>query len=241
MNFKGIKLSPPIVSCKMHSHRFWELIYQLDSPTVATVNGKCYRVGEGELIMIPPGLEHRTSADAPFRDISMQVEMFDCPTVPTVVGDAGGHIRTLLDLMLSLRDDRSAGNMLLLDRLSEAVLLAVKNIRAAGREPQAVARFKRILLENLDNAYFDLGAAIEGMGYHPDYFRRAFRSCTAQSPLSYLNELRIGRAKDLLRLEPSLSIGQIAVQCGFRDPLYFSTAFRRAVGLSPMEYRKLHG
>ena len=46
------------------------------------------------------------------------------------------------------------------------------------------------------------------------------------------------RAKDLLRLESSLSVGEIALRCGFRDPLYFSTAFRSETGVSPLEYRK---
>ena len=101
-------------------------------------------------------------------------------------------------------------------------------------------QFKRLLLSNVENPYFDLGEAIRGLGYHPDYFRRSFKRHTSLSPLAYLNRMRIGRAKDLLRLEPSLSVGEISCRCGFRDPLYFSTAFKHAEGISPLEYRKTH-
>ena len=238
MNFKGINMSSKILSCHMHEHRFWELIYQVDFPTVATVAGKRIHVNAGELIVIPPQIPHATSGDVPFRDLSIQVESFDFPTVPTVVRDGEGRIRALFDVMMSLRDDRSAENAILLERLCEAVLLCVKNISSAESEPSAVAQFKRILWENVENPYFDLGEAILALGYHPDYFRRSFKRCTSVSPLAYLNRMRIGRAKDLLLLEPSLSVGEVALRCGFRDPLYFSTAFRRAVGASPLEYRK---
>ena len=238
LNFKGINMSSRILSCRTHEHRFWELIYQVDFPTVATVGGKHIRVNVGELIVIPPQTPHDTSGDVPFRDVSMQVESFDFPTVPTVIHDNEGHIRALLDVMASHRDDRSAESAILLEHLSEAVLLCVKNITSAEREPSAVAHFKRILWENVGNPYFDLGSAIDALGYHPDYFRRSFKRCTLISPLAYLNRMRIGRAKDMLLLEPSLSVGEIALRCGFRDPLYFSTAFRRAVGFSPLEYRK---
>lgn len=238
MNFKGMHISPLIRSCQVHEHRQWELIYQTENPTTAVVSGANYRVEVGELIIIPPNTPHRTVGDAPFRDISMQIETLDFSTSPMVVKDVEGRILTLLDMMLSLRDGRSAEDEILLERLSEAVLLCAKKAAAVAHEPPFVTHFKKILLTHLEDAFFDLGAAIEGLGYHPDYFRRCFKRHTSQSPLAYLNTMRIERAKDLLRLEPSLSIGQVASRCGFRDPLYFSTAFRQSVGLSPLSYRK---
>ena len=238
MNFKGLKMSTPLLSCRMHEHRFWEIVYQVDLPTNATVGGRDYRVAAGELIVIPPYTQHRTASDAPFRDISFQFDEFDFPPVPTVVGDGTGRIRALLDVMASLWEERSPENGRILERLLEAVLLCIRRASAAESEPRAVAEFKRTLLENVGNAYFDLGEAIRKTGYHPDYFRRCFKQVESLSPLGYLNRMRIERAKDLLQLEPSLSVGEIAQRCGFGDALYFSTAFRRAVGIAPLAYRK---
>ena len=240
MNFKGIAMSPSISFCPEHTHRYWELIYQVDHPTTATVCGDDYPVGAGELIVIPPGVPHSTAAESPFCDISMQMEIFDFPTLPTVVQDADGHILSLLTLMVSLRNDRSKDNAPLLERLSDVVAMLVSRTLSELREPPAVTHVKRLLAENVGNAWFDLGKTLAGLGYHPDYFRRSFKRATSLSPLAYLNRMRIGRAKDLLRLEPSLSVGDIACRCGFRDPLYFSTAFKRAVGVSPLTYRKRH-
>ena len=37
----------------------------------------------------------------------------------------------------------------------------------------------------------------------------------------------------------SLTVTQIADRCGFSDSNYFGDAFKKAIGLSPREYRKL--
>ena len=52
---------------------------------------------------------------------------------------------------------------------------------------------------------------------------------------SYLNSLRIKRAKSLMDKKES-SISDIAAACGFNDPLYFSKVFRKSEGISPREY-----
>ena len=232
------KPSSPILSCNMHTHAQWELIYQLDAPTTAVTSLGNHRVEPGELIIIPPGIPHRTVSDTPFRDFCAKLEHLDAPQTPTVVRDIDGTILALYNLIATVQDERNdTDSALLLGKLEEALCLAVKRATSALSKPQAIEAFRRILRENIENPYFDITASIRALGYNPDYFRRLFKLHTAASPLRYLNGMRIARAKDLLRLESSLSIGEIALRCGFRDPLYFSTAFRHETGVSPLKYR----
>ncbi len=65
---------------------------------------------------------------------------------------------------------------------------------------------------------------------------RYFEKHQKMSPIKYVNYTRIEKAKTLLQSNNSIS--QIASVLGFDDPLYFSTVFRRFVGLSPEKYRK---
>jgi AraC-like DNA-binding protein len=53
-----------------------------------------------------------------------------------------------------------------------------------------------------------------------------------------LEEYRVEQAKVLLKSELQKSITQIAFECGFSDGNYFSTIFKKAVGLAPRAYRK---
>jgi len=67
------------------------------------------------------------------------------------------------------------------------------------------------------------------------YLGRLFRQETGKNFPRYLNEVRIQKAKDLLRTS-SLRANQIAREVGYTDPDYFYDIFKRYTGLSPTEF-----
>ena len=69
-------------------------------------------------------------------------------------------------------------------------------------------------------------------------FNRRFKLATDLTPLEYLQNIRIGTAKDLLK-ESNLSVAEISFKVGLNDPSYFSKLFKKLVSLSPKDYRKL--
>jgi AraC-like DNA-binding protein len=77
-------------------------------------------------------------------------------------------------------------------------------------------------------------------GLSPFTLSRQFRAAIGTSPYAYLLELRLGRAKELLRSSDG-SIGAVARRVGFRDPAYFSRLFAHAVGCPPSAYRDDRG
>ncbi len=72
------------------------------------------------------------------------------------------------------------------------------------------------------------------------HFRRCFKQIYHVSPQQYLTDLRLGKAKELLRYD-ILPVTEIAVLSGFTDPCYFSRLFKQKTGFSPSEYRTLFG
>ncbi len=69
-------------------------------------------------------------------------------------------------------------------------------------------------------------------------FTHVFTEIYGLSPYRYMLSLRLEQATDLL-LYSTLSIGEIATQCGFNDSLYFSRLFSKNFGISPSRYRDL--
>ncbi len=67
-------------------------------------------------------------------------------------------------------------------------------------------------------------------------YTELFKKCTGLTPHSYIIELRIRSACDLL-VRSNLTIYRIAASVGYDDPHYFSRLFRRVCGISPERYR----
>lgn len=67
-------------------------------------------------------------------------------------------------------------------------------------------------------------------------FARKFKLKTGQSPMNFVKEVRLRAA--LLHLQDGqLSLGEIALRCGFADQAHFSRVFRKATGAPPGHYR----
>ncbi|TQK63752.1 AraC family transcriptional regulator [Brevibacillus sp. AG162] len=64
---------------------------------------------------------------------------------------------------------------------------------------------------------------------------RLFKKHTGVTPHQYLIQLRIERAKQLIRCG-NLSGKEIAVQAGFSDQAHFTKLFKRMTGMSPLKY-----
>jgi AraC-like DNA-binding protein len=69
---------------------------------------------------------------------------------------------------------------------------------------------------------------------------RRFKKHLAKTPNQFINEVRLENARKLL-IETQLPISQVAYQCGFSEPSYFSKQFRRLFGEIPSQMRSQLG
>lgn len=65
---------------------------------------------------------------------------------------------------------------------------------------------------------------------------RKIKAITGCKTTEYIHALRIAKAKELLD-STALSVGDVALKCGVEDVGYFSTLFRKTVGMTPTAYR----
>jgi AraC family transcriptional regulator len=71
----------------------------------------------------------------------------------------------------------------------------------------------------------------------PFHFARAFKAALGEPPHRYVLHRRLERAKALLSV-PQLTIAEVAYQVGFANQSHFTAQFRKAIGLTPKQFRE---
>lgn len=125
------------------------------------------------------------------------------------------------------------------DRLCERMilesLLPARPRNQIGQEPAQVI-IEAMLRRNLEQT-FDFDQLAEKHGLSSSTLRRQWMRTFSVPPRRYLSDLRMQKARRLL-IESDARVGEIALQVGYQDPLYFSRRFLLSTGLAPSDYRK---
>lgn len=129
--------------------------------------------------------------------------------------DAASYFRTkaqVAEIFAELLSDREQQYM----QSSKYALIvpALDHIRTHFREPITIS------------------ALAEMCGISDEYLRTLIRSHTGQTPLAYINTLRLEYARDLL-MSGYHSVAQVAEVSGFESPEYFSRMFKKQYHITP--------
>lgn len=74
------------------------------------------------------------------------------------------------------------------------------------------------------------------INFSPTYFSRMFKKETGRSFVEYITFVRLHKTLPLLR-RTDYTVESISTNCGFNTPNYYSSIFKKYVGLTPSEYR----
>lgn len=95
----------------------------------------------------------------------------------------------------------------------------------------------RTFIEENAHVNFSIAALAERYNYNEKYLGRLFKSRTGYTIREYCNQVRLNRAKKLLK-STKLSISQIAAQTGYNNVTYFNRVFKAHTLMSPLQYRQ---
>ena len=76
----------------------------------------------------------------------------------------------------------------------------------------------------------------DAAGIEKSYFQKLFKEQIGVSTISYLNGIRIKKAKELIA--SGIDFKSVAVAVGINDVYYFSKLFTKTEGITPSAYRK---
>ena len=100
---------------------------------------------------------------------------------------------------------------------------------------QVIARMESHFDENLKIP--DLAKMV---GMSDRNFYRFFHRVKGESPLAYLQRLRVAKGARILQTSDK-NVSEVAMECGFNDSNYFARQFRRILGVSPRQFQNGKG
>ena len=227
----------PILSCSLHSHAEWELVFQKSGTATTEIEGIPYHVAPGDVLLIPPGMVHEGYSDTYFSDIYVRPDMLSMQPKPCVVHDYDGTLLSLFTMILKIYIEKERNHHAICNGLLESICAVVERNYEISYKNAFVVELKRLIYESISDPSFSVTDAILKMGYNPDHVRRRFCEEVGVSPHKYLSNLRMSLAKKRLMNERHMNVETIARECGFDDAFYFSRLFKKTFGKSPREFR----
>jgi len=240
-----------------HAHEEFFIALTEEGLATPTYRGDRHVIGPGDLIVLNPEEAHAGGPPAggswtyralyPRPDLMREI-MAEFPGDRAAMPEFGGDV---------VRDREVAAGLRYFHRLSESpgssmlereallagafVLLAGRHaaspraLRSPGRERQAV-RLAREYLEEHAAENVTLPALARFAGLSAFHLCRVFREAVGMTPHAYQTQVRVRRAKSLLRA--GLPITVAAAEAGFYDQAHLTRHFKRIVGLTPGRYVK---
>lgn len=218
------------------------------------LRGTGYRIVPGDFVVTPAGEVHENWVDEG-TSISFRSAYLDMTTFRTLLEESGGRGSSLPDFSQVLFQERPIHHRflqmhrameggasrlcqdeLLLDFLRYLVVRCSCNPpgqQKLGNEGPAVNRIRRYIQDNFAKpiALSDLGRIANLSSFH---LHRVFCREIGMPPHAYQTQVRINRAKELVRKRRPLS--EIALATGFADQSHLTRHFRRLVGVTPGRY-----
>jgi transcriptional regulator GlxA family with amidase domain len=158
----------------------------------------------------------------------------------------GGGVHAALDLSLYLVE-KFCGHEVAMQS-AKAMLIETPRAWQAGfaivplkteHNDDSIASAQEWLHQNFHRS-FPLEAPARRVGMSLRNFVRRFKQATGDSPLMYLQKLRIAAAKRLLESDHR-TVQEISDAVGYQDVAFFRDLFHRHAGVSPSAYRQRFG
>jgi AraC-like DNA-binding protein len=238
-----------------HAHEEFFIALTEGGLATPTYRRNTHVIGPGDLIVLNPEEAHAGGPMAegswtyralyPGPDLMRQV-MAEFPGHRSTIPTFGGDLVRDREVAARLRrfhglSERPGASMLQREaQLTQALVLLVgrhaappQAPRSPGREPTAVRRSREYLEEHATESV-TLAALARFAGLSAFHLCRVFGETVGMTPHAYQTQVRVRRAKSLLRA--GLPIALVAAEVGFYDQAHLTRHFKRIVGVTPGRY-----
>lgn len=236
----------------IHHHGTFEIYYLLKGPCWYFIDQKSYRLTDGDIALIPPGVIHKASYETP--TYSRKLVFCAEGLIPSSVREllpqipyfaASQETAPLIkEIFETIEEEYSHPDAFSMDVIRMKVAqLFLLIARHGQRQPQEkeespiVERATRYIREHFPEAV-TLQDAATFCYVSREHLSRIFKKETGFGFNEYLNEYRLKKANAMLREDPKCTVAEVALRCGFNDSNYFSRQYKKMYHTTASKTRK---
>ena len=238
-----------------HRHDAYEIYYLIEGSRVFFIDKSFFRVKEGDFILVPKGVFHRTTGGAYTRTVinfsTSYLQEFCTPKSMSILLKAFERYQVhpeeksrerALNILLEMQElffKQEDRIFILLTELLDILTQSTTIDRTMLSE-----REEKIsdIIEYTNKNYMDITSIqdISNTFYlSKEYFCRLFKKHMGITFSDYLNKIKLQHAANFL-ITTEKQLPEIATMCGFHSSSYFCKAFKKEYGITPNTYKYLH-
>lgn len=221
----------------------YELMYYQSGDAIVSFQGNEYHMTAGSMLYLPKGIANNIYTISVNEDFTLYNLYFDSesplPAEPVVISSGNDSIHALYQKLFHIWIGKRNGYYLAAMQQAYAIAEAVCRLQtryAQRSQLLKIAPSEDYLAEHYNDLHFDYAALAAASGLSYSYFKKLFIDRYGCSPIKRVQTLKIRRACELLQTG-QFRISDVASLCGFENVYYFSTVFKKQIGISPKQYQ----
>ena len=251
----------------IHWHDAVEIIMPLKNEYKITVGETEYLLPENDVIIVPPGELHSMPAipgrrlifqcdNSVLSDVTVLEPVTRVMVSPIVINSSLNKDlhklaqKTMLDIQSLYTSNSELSDVKIYLKVIE-LFMAISEIQLQQQkvimdcDDEKLGEYNEkfgTVLKYIDNNYMydiTLDQLADVAGYSKYHFSRIFKQYNSMSYLQYINARRT-KAAELLLLDPSIPITEVAMRSGFKSLTTFNRIFKEIKHCTPTDFKKLY-
>ena len=235
----------------VHHHSVHQILYVLEGKGKIFIDGKEINIKQDHAAFIIPHTDHAIVSNS---SLTILVLAFDIETIPIKKDHSffqqshmlysdfltGTELRQHLRRMLYEQSINNEFASWALQVHLQHILLLLARLQERSQIHDANGLRADKIKNYIDTHYFESLTAKDiatKLGFSERYIQRIFKERYEKTPMQYLMEVRIERAKKLLA-ETEKEIVKICFEVGYENLSTFYRAFKNLLHMSPKQYRE---
>lgn len=247
------------VNADSHIRRYagrndYQLIYVCEGQCVVTLDGAVHIAYPGDCILYRPGETQDYLLSKRARPCTYWIhfngiiceKMFESlglQHIHLIKAEQNREIEHLISRVCQYYNLEIPNRELICSGLMQSVLALLSNeahrktYHAEGKGKEKISELiSRIKM--VPNLNITVSECADFCNMSKAHFARVFKQVTGMPPVQFMLRIRIDRAKELLDFTDQ-TVADIAEACGFSDQNYFARTYKKFIGMSPTQYRRI--